>query len=161
MLEVVRCFPPSIMVQEIKFPGIWPIWLTNHLIQYRTTQKPIYWFALEVKGARSRRMRRIYSSQELNRGIVPVALEPKTFLPQDSSLTLFRWFICVHFGSPVSQCWAWITSAPPVSCVLAPNPSESFLVLSGVSSAVPWLCTLALRSPENFAFPSSMTLDLF
>lgn len=159
MLEVVRCLPP-IIVREIKFPGIWPIWLTNHLIQHRTTQKPIYWFALEVKGARSRRIR-IYSSQELNRGIVPVALEPKTFLPQDSSLTLFRWFICVHSGSPVSPCGAWITSAPPVSCVLAPNPSESFLVLPGVSSAVPWLCTLAFRSPEGFAFPSSMTLDLF
>ena len=87
-------------------------------------------------------MRRIYSSQELNRGIVPVALEPKTFLPQDSSLTLFRWFICVYSVSPVSQCWAWITSALPVSGVLAPNPSESFLVLPGISNC----CALAVHS---------------
>lgn len=57
---------------------------------------------------------------------------------------------------PISQCWAQVTSVPSVFCVLAPNSSQSFLFLPAVSGVLPWVC--ALRTPENFAFPSSMSL---
>lgn len=34
------------------------------------------------------------------------------------------------------------------------------IVSLGASSAVPWVCVLALRTPEKLAFPSSVTLNL-
>lgn len=53
------------------------------------------------------------------------------------------------------QCWAWVTSAPFV--FLATNPSKSFLIFPGVSSAMSQVCALALRIPENLVFPSSIS----